>query len=83
MKTQSPDTSPEAERTLIELLREAGPGRRFEMARNASRAIRQLAWNGLRHRHPKADEAELRRRYAALTLGEEATARVLGEPVSD
>ena len=82
MKTQSPDTSPEAERILIDRLREAGPQRRFEMARNASRTIRQLAWNGLRVRHPEAGEAELRRRYAAMTLGEEATTRVLGKTES-
>ncbi len=71
MKTQSPDTSVEAEALLIERLRAAGPQRRLDMARDASRAIRQLAWNGLRLRHPHANENELRRRYVALTLGEE------------
>lgn len=77
MKTQSPDTSVEAETFLIERLRAAGPQRRFEMARDASRTIRQLAWSGLRRRHPHADGAELRRRYAALTLGEEAATHFL------
>ncbi len=71
MKTQSPDTSVEAEQFLIENLRAAGPQRRLDMARDASRSIRQLAWNGLRLRHPKADENELRRRYAVLTFGEQ------------
>lgn len=81
MKTQSPDTSPEAERMLIEGLRQAGPQRRIEMARAVSRAVRQLAWNGLRLRHPQADEPELRRRYAALALGEQAAARLFpGRP---
>jgi hypothetical protein len=78
MKTQSPDTSLEAEQMLIERLRAAGPQRRLDMARDASRAIRQLAWNGLRLRHPNADENELRRRYVVLTLGEEAAEQLFG-----
>lgn len=76
MRTQSPDTSPEAERVLIALLQKAGPRRRFEMARSASFAARQLAWNGLCSRHPAADKAELLRRYAALTLGDEWAMRL-------
>ena len=78
MKTQSPDTSFEAEQMLIERLRAAGPQRRLDMARDASRAIRQLAWNGLRLRHPHADENELRRRYVVLTLGEEIANQLFG-----
>ena len=78
MKTQSPDTNMEAERFLIASLRAVGPQRRLEMARDASRAIRQLAWNGLRLRHPQADESELRRRYVALTLGEDAAVQLFG-----
>jgi hypothetical protein len=78
MKTQSPDTSLEAEQMLIERLRAAGPQRRLDMARDASRAIRQLAWNGLRLRHPNADDHELRRRYVAMTLGEEVANQLFG-----
>jgi hypothetical protein len=76
MKTQSPDTSEAAEQFLIARLRQAGPLRRLEMARNASRTIRELAWNGLRQRHPKADDAELRRRFAELILSQDAASRV-------
>ena len=79
MKTQSPDTSIEAERTLIERLRQAGPQRRLAMACNASRALRQLTWNGLRQRHPHATETELRRRYVILTYGEDAARQLFGE----
>lgn len=82
MKTQSPDTSAEMEEILIHRLRAAGPQRRLDMARDASRAIRQLAWNGLRLRHPHADENELRWRYVALTLGEEAAKRLFGPKAS-
>ena len=80
MKTQSPDTSVEVEQLLIERLRAAGPQRRLDMARDASRAIRQLAWNGLRRRHPNAGESELRRRYVVLTVGEDAAAQLFGPP---
>lgn len=79
MKTQSPDTSLEVERLLIDRLRQAGPARRLAMACDASRALRQLAWNGLRHRHPRATEAELRRRYVAITYGEDAACRLFDE----
>jgi len=41
MKTQSPDTTEEAER--LKRLRQAGPLRRLQMALDASRAIRELA----------------------------------------
>ena len=78
MKTQSPDTSVEAERILIERLRAVGPRRRLDMARDASRAIRQLAWNGLRLRHPQAGEAELRRRYVVQTFGEPVAEQLFG-----
>lgn len=78
MKTQSRDTSAEVEQMLVARLRMAGPERRLEMALDASRAIRQLAWNGLRLRHPRANEAELRWRYVALVFGDEAAIRVFG-----
>lgn len=80
MKTQSPDTSIEAEQVLIERLRQVGSNRRLAMAIDASRALRQITWNGLRHRHPQATEAELCRRYVALTYGEDAARRVFDEP---
>ena len=44
---------------------------------NAS--TRMLALSGLRQRHPQADEAELRRRLAALLYGEELASKVYGD----
>jgi hypothetical protein len=38
MRTLAEDTSPEAERVLIKLLRQAGPARRFEMIVSANLA---------------------------------------------
>ncbi len=37
MKTQSPDTNPEAERVLFDLLRSASPARKFEFSQSPSR----------------------------------------------
>ena len=60
------------------------PGRSagWTWSRDASRTIRQLAWNGLRRRHPHADETELRRRYVVLTLGEKAAEQLFGPAMS-
>jgi len=78
MKTQSPDTSVEAEQVLIERLRAAGPQRRLDMARDASRTLRQLVWNGLKLRHPDATEDELCWRFVELTIDKEAAERLFG-----
>lgn len=78
MRTQSPDTSPEAERVLIELLRQAPPWRRLQLTDRMSAMVRSLSWAGLRARHPGASEAELRRRFADIYLGEALAAKVYG-----
>jgi hypothetical protein len=49
------------------------------MARDASRALRRVAWNGILNRHPDAGEIELRRHFAVLTLGDEMAALAFGE----
>jgi hypothetical protein len=72
------DTAPEAERILIELLRQAPVARKLEMLGQMNAAVRQLALQGLRARHPGATEAQLRRYLADLLLGPELAARVYG-----
>ena len=83
MRTQSPDTSPEAERVLIELLRQAPVWRRLQLADRMSVTVRNLCLAGLRSRHPKASAAELRRRFADLYLGQELAAKAYGPPIRD
>lgn len=78
MRTQSPDTSPEAERVLIELLRAAPAWRRLQLADQLSRTVRNLSWAGLRSRYPNASAAELRRRFADICLGEELATKAYG-----
>jgi len=72
------DTTPEAEAVLFNLWREAPAWRKLEMMEGLNRAARQLFLAGLRQRFPEASSEELRRRLAAIMLGEELAARVYG-----
>lgn len=78
MKTQSPDTSFEAEQVLIELLRRAPAWRRLQLTDRLSATVRELCLAGLRARHPKASEIQLRRRFADLHLGPDLAAKAYG-----
>jgi hypothetical protein len=82
LKTQSPDTSPEAERVLIDLLRRTPAWRRLQLADQMSSTARALCLSGLRSRHPEADEAELRRRFAEIHLGAELAGKICGSLTS-
>jgi hypothetical protein len=73
-----PDTRPEAETVLIELLRQAPPWRKLAMVGQLNQAVRTLALSGLRTRHPEATPQELRRRLADLLLGPDLAAQVYG-----
>jgi hypothetical protein len=72
----SPDTSPEAERVLIELLRKTPAWRRLQLTDQMSATARNLCLAGLRRRHPHATKSELRQRFAEIHLGPELSARL-------
>jgi len=78
MTALSPDTSPEAERVQIELVRRAPTWRKLHLLAQMNSALRTLALSGLRERYPQATPEELRRRLADLWLGPELAARVYG-----
>ena len=78
MTTLFPDTTLEAEQVLIRLLRQAPVTRKLEMVGEMNAAVRQLALEGLRARHPTATDAQLRRYLADLLLGPELAARAYG-----
>jgi hypothetical protein len=71
MRTQSPDTNPEAERVLLNLLRQAPAWRKLRMVEDTNRFLKDLLMAGLRHRFPHDPPAVLRRRLADLWLGPE------------
>jgi hypothetical protein len=72
-----PDTSPEAERVLVELHRLAPAWRKLQMVGQLNELVRNLVVSGLRQRHPHADDDEIQRRYAQLVLGDELAAKVI------
>jgi hypothetical protein len=76
MAILSRDTSPEAERVQIELLRQAGPTRRFALARSLSQTVMLLARGGIRRRHPDADEEEVGLIFVATHYGPELAEQV-------
>ena len=79
VRTQSPDTSPEAEKVLIELLRKAPPWRRLQLADRLSWSMREMSLAGIRQRNPNATDAEVRRLFADIHLGPELARKVFGE----
>ena len=82
MRPLAEDTSPEAERVLIELLRKASPAQKMQMVLSANRTARSLALAGLRERYPGESPERLRRHLADLWLGPELAAKAYG-PLPD
>jgi hypothetical protein len=78
MRTQSTDTSPEAEQVLMELLRRAPAWRKLRMVEDTNRALKELLLSGLRERFPQDSPAALRRRLAEHWLGKEISAAAYG-----
>jgi hypothetical protein len=78
MSALFPDTHPEAEQLLLEMLRQAPSWRKLEMLGQMNQAARTVALSGLRQRHPEASPEELRRRLADLLLGSTVATQVYG-----
>jgi hypothetical protein len=78
VRTQSPDTSPEAEQVLVELLRRAPAWRKLRMVEDTNHSVKDLLLAGLRERFPQDPPAVLRRRLADLWLGSELAAAAYG-----
>ena len=73
----SRDTSLEADRVMVELLRQASIGRKWTMLDQQCALVRTIARSGLKMRHPGAEPAELEARLCDLILGPELGPRVL------
>ena len=78
MITQLSDTSPEAERVLIERLREVPPWRKFQQVFEMNAMLRRFSLAGLKTRYPAASPQELERRLVALRLEPDVVRRVYG-----
>jgi len=75
----SRDTSPEARRILIELLRKKTPAEKLAMVADAFETARELTMTGLRLRHPGASPSELQVLYLEHMLGPELACRVVAK----
>ena len=72
------DTHPQVEALQLRLLRQAPPWRKAHMLGQMYQTVKQLTYQGLRQRHPEANDVELQRRLADLLLGEELAKQVYG-----
>jgi hypothetical protein len=75
VRTLAEDTSPEAERVLVELWRQATPARKFALVLDTTRSLQGFMLSGLRERHPDESPERVRWRFAELWLGQELTCR--------
>ncbi len=82
-RTQSEDTSYEAERILFERWGSMPLDEKAALVARASRDLHTLCLAGLRHRIPEASAHELEIRAMALKYGRELVHRVLGIEVPD
>jgi len=73
------DTSKEAMRVQVAILRKLGPERRLRMALELSETVRAVAEAGIRHRHPDYDERQVRRALIRMMLGDELFCRYYGD----
>ena len=78
MKTLSPDTSPEAEKLWIELLRQLTPEQRLKRVLRLKGRARSLQLAGIRLRHPEADEHETNMRLASMRLDRQTMIKLFG-----
>lgn len=71
MSALFPDTSPEAEKVLVDLLRKTPAQRKLEMVGQMNDTVRTFALCGLKQRYPQSTPKELHDALADLLLGTE------------
>jgi hypothetical protein len=76
MKTQSMDTTPEAERVQIELIRKASTAKLFGLVRSLSQSVILASRENIRQLHPDASEEEFGLIFIELYYGKELAQRV-------
>ena len=75
--SKSADTTYEASRIHTNLLRGAGPERRFQLASSISTSAMELTQAGIRRRHPELSEMDVGLRFVALCYGKELSDQLL------
>jgi hypothetical protein len=79
MKTQAMDTSPELEKIQFDLMRQAGPQRRFELAREFTGSMIALARSRIAAQHPDWTTQQVALQWAEIMYGEETAKRLRRE----
>lgn len=78
------DTSPEAHRVQLEILRRMSDGERMLLGLSASDEARELARSGIRARHPDYDARSVECAVRRLLLGDDLYRLAYpGEPLVD
>jgi hypothetical protein len=72
------DTSPEAERVLVDGYRRMSPEQKLAIVDDLTRATQQLAAARIRQQYPDATDREVSLRVASLTLGRDLMIRAFG-----
>ena len=72
------DTSPEAEKVLIDLYRRAPSWKKLRQVSQLTRMVQELALSDIRRRHPHADEREQKLRLASRWLSADTMRQVFG-----
>ena len=78
MKPLSSDTSPEVQKVVFELLRNAPANKKVAVTFDLIQTTRLLVLAGLRHRFPGATESQLRRRLISKLLPREEVIKAYG-----
>jgi len=73
------DTSPEAWRQYLEVVRRMTPEERMSRCFALTRTVQKMAESGVRSRHPEAGEREVFLRALELRLGPELFRRAYGD----
>jgi hypothetical protein len=73
------DTSPEAWRVYLDIIRQMTPAQKMRRTLEWSAEIRLFAEAGLRERFPQADEREIFLRSARMRLGADLFRKVYGD----
>jgi hypothetical protein len=71
VQTGLSDTDPDALRLQNELLRQATPARRLEMALSLSAALIEIAYAGIRRRHAGISDVDAGLRFVEIQYGRE------------
>ena len=78
MKSLSNDTSPEVQRMIFDMLRNASASKKISLTFDLIQTTRLLILAGLRRRFPTANEVELRRHLISRLLSREDVIRAYG-----